>query len=250
MRMPRRVRRRLLLPPGWVALGFLLLLGCQVLQPWERQFKLWNMMQVTLPPLKADTSYLHFLRKHVKDKQAIEYNPYTSSRSKNEVITLQKMRPWHDTEFRGVFLADFLNAATTESAIRKIIADTSHAGGVRVRFLPGSTYTNLVKVLDIMRYTDQKKYWLDIRHQPIILYAFTVKPTTIKPPLIFSCGTRDSEVYPPPKKISFQEIVTDFWKKLLALLSQPWQAPALWLALIGSLSLRQLFQLKLSRSDS
>jgi len=31
MYVPRRHYRRLLLPPGWVALRFLLLLGCQVL---------------------------------------------------------------------------------------------------------------------------------------------------------------------------------------------------------------------------
>ena len=55
------------------------------------------------------------------------------------------------------------------------MADTGHAGGVRIRFLPGATYANLVKVLDIMNYTNQKKYWLDIQHKPVTLYAITEK---------------------------------------------------------------------------
>ena len=160
MLVPRRMRRRLLLPPGWVALGFLLLLGCQALQPWAGQLKQWNVMQITMPRMSI----------RLKPEEGQQYKkdysmPYMA------LPELNKIRPWHDAEFKGELLSDFFNAATTESAIRKIIADTSHAGGVRIRFLPGATYANLVKVLDIMNYTNQKKYFLDIHHRPTTLYT-------------------------------------------------------------------------------
>jgi hypothetical protein len=241
------MRSHLLLPPGWVALGFLLLLGCQALQPWQHQLKLCNIVQLTMPPLKADTSYIHFLRKHKVHNLEDEYNPYTTAWSTNAAITLQKMRPWYNTEFRGNELLDFLNASATEFSIKKIIADSSHAGGVRIRFWPGATYANLMSVLDIMNYTGQRKYWLDIRHHPTTLYAITDKPTHA--PLIFSCGTRYIEPYLPPRKIGFQELITEFWRKSIVLLSQPWQVIALWLVIISSLSLWKLFQPKLGRSS-
>ena len=143
---PRRVRRRLLLPPGWVALGFLLLLGCQALQPWAGQLKVWNVMQITMLPLQGERSL---------------------------PVEINKFRNWHDITFNGNQRSDFFNAAATEAAIRKINADSSHDGGVRVRFNSGSTYANLVRVLDIMSYTGQEKYGLDIRYQPATLYAIT-----------------------------------------------------------------------------
>ena len=232
MKMPRRVRRCLLLPPGWVALGFLLLLGCQALQPWAGPLTRWNVMQLTMPPLHTT-----------------ELAPW------NEVIyksadQLNDFRLWHTAELIGSDLPDFLNTATIEAAVKKIIADTAHAGGVRIRFRPGATYSNLVKVLDIMDYTNQKKYWLDIRHYPTTLYAITDQPTYTKLPLVFSCGTSYLEVYPPLRKTDFQEILSDFWKKLLTLVSRPWQATMVWLAIIGTLSLGRLFQPKLGRSNS
>ena len=207
------MRRQLLLPPGWVALGFLLLLGCQALQPWEHQLKLYSVVRLTMPPLKADTSYLHFLKKYKVHILKDEYDPYATAWSTHAAITLQKMRPWYDTEFRGSELLDFLNLNATEFLIRKIIADTSHAGGVRIRFWPGATYANLVGVLGLMNYTGQKKYWLDIRHYPTTLYAITTKPAHEHEPLLFSCGTRYIEPHLPPKKIGFEELITEFWRK-------------------------------------
>jgi hypothetical protein len=237
MMKPRRVHRRLLLPPGWVALGFLLLLGCQALQPWAKQLKLQNALQLTMPPLRLHQEEgLHYAKSYI--------DLYRTP------AALNNMRCWQNAAFKGEELSDFFNATITEAAIRNIIADTSHAGGVRVRFLPGATYTNLVRVLDIMHHTNQKKYWLDIRHSPTTLYAITDEPVRGKSPISWVCGTRYAKAHPLPKKIGFQEILAEFWKESLVLASQPWQAIAWWLAIIGSLSLRQLFQLKLGRRDS
>ncbi|AMR29304.1 hypothetical protein A0257_20845 [Hymenobacter psoromatis] len=239
-----------MLPPGWVALGFLLLLGCQALQPWAGQLKQWNVMQVTMFPLKADTSasYLSFLKEHPEHNARNEFNPYVTPLQAVAANTLQKMRPWHNAEFSGNRLADFLSAATTESAIRKIIADTSHAGGVRIRFLPGATYANLVKVLDIMNYTNQKKYFLDIHHKPTTLYAITDEPLPVNSTPLFVCDFVNT--HPIPAKHTLQQLIVQFGQQISLLGNQVWRFPILLLVLIGSLNLWRLFYASLNRRNS
>lgn len=227
MVVPRRVRRRLLLPPGWVALGLLLLLGCQALQPWAGRVRLWNVIQLTTPKLKPTKKDL---KAYGKEYQL----PYKSR------AELNKVRPWHDVEFKGETLADFLSAAATESAIRKIIADTSHAGGVQIRFSSGATYANLVMVLDIMNYTDQKKYWLDIYHEPITLYAITLKKeiaTNKLTPSYLGCCTCGP--YLPTLTGE-----AGWWLEYQKLWLKSWQPTTLLLASISLLSLWSSFRLK------
>ena len=208
MRVSRRVRRRLLLPPGWVALGFLLLLGCQALRPWAGQLRQWNVMGVTLPAF------------HVNKSAPWNAVFYQSPKQ------LSSFWPWQDAAFTGNKLADFLNAASTESAIRQIMADTSHAGGVRIRFLPGATYANLVKVLDIMNYTDQKKYWLDIHHEPTTLYAITdvALPAQLRPLSMGGCIIMMS---PPPVKPTFKQLLLSFWQQMESLRERVWRVPTI-----------------------
>jgi hypothetical protein len=250
MIVPRRVRCRLLLPPGWVALGFLLLLGCQALQPRYGQLKRWNVLQLTMMPLKADTSYLRFLKSLPASKVRNEFNPYATPLPTISTSVLQKLRPWHTVDFSGQHLADFFSAAAVESATRKIIADTSHAGGVRVRFLPCATYSALVRALDIMNYTNQKKYFLDIHHHPTTLYAITDPPSYDKPKPTFVCGTPYMKPYLLPRDVGLREMGIEFWEKLLALVSKPWQMLAVWLVVISSLSIWQLVRPKSGASHS
>jgi hypothetical protein len=66
------------------------------------------------------------------------------------------LRPWHDAEFIGAPLTDFLVTATIENAVLAINADTSHIGGVRIRFSQQATYANLIKTLDLMNIFNQK----------------------------------------------------------------------------------------------
>ena len=49
--LPRRHRRRLLLPPGLLALAGLLLLGCLALRPWQERLGRKVVMQLTMPPI-------------------------------------------------------------------------------------------------------------------------------------------------------------------------------------------------------
>ena len=227
MIVPRRVRRRLLLPPGWVALGFLLLLGCWQLRFWERQLRQVRVLQLTMPALKPKKSELQlFGRKFEKEYKIMYMSP----------TQLSAFRNWYDTELKGNEINDFLNAATTESAVRKIIADINHANGVRIRFLPGATYANLVEALTIMNRTDQKKYWLDIRHQPTTLYAITVRQepsrNTVAP---FYLGCCTCGPYMPKQNGKLAGLV-----KIKSLWVNPWRPTTSLLVLIGALSLLPL----------
>jgi hypothetical protein len=237
MLVPRRVRRRLLLPPGWVALGFLLLLGCQALQPWRRRLKQWNVIQLTMPPLKIK---LEDVQQYGREY----FMPYMA------LGELNKTRPWHNAEFTGKLLPDFFSAATTESAIQKIIADTSQAGGVRIRFLPGATYANLVKVLDIMNYTNQKKYFLDIHHRPTTLYAITDGPQLHVLKSSFIGGSCFIFLPPTPVKPSFKRLLASFEQEVIVLKNQSWRLPIMLLILLSGLNLWQLFYAILNRRNS
>ncbi|MDJ0364692.1 hypothetical protein QMK33_05965 [Hymenobacter sp. H14-R3] len=231
MFIPRRVRRRLLLPPGWVALGFLLLLGCQALRQWQAQLKQWRFIPITVPARLINQLYTW---------NAIVYQP---------VSKLNTLRPWHDITFKGRELPDFFSAAATESAIRQVMADSGHAGGVRVRFWPGATYANLVKVLNIMNYTNQKKHWLDIRQQPLTLYAITDKLLPVKPALVadlkpINCATGYYQVENSGIGVGFQKIVSGLWQKSRPLWRQVWLLPVALLFLLGVLNSVHLLRLR------
>ncbi len=224
MRVPRRCRRRLLLPPGWVALGFLLLLGCQALQPWRGQLRLWNMLQVTMPPLKP------------VDGMPWNHVVYRSP------LQLNHFRGWHEVKLAGQLLPDFLSFNQLEAAIRVVQLDTLHAGGVRVRFGPQATYANLVQVLDCMLYTGQRKYWWDIRSKHTVFYAITEKwvpPTPSSRPLLFICGTRNATFH-------LEDSPTEpAWWTAMKELSQPvWRGTLFGWMLLAGLSFRRIVSLQ------
>jgi len=182
----------------------------------------YNMMQMTMPALHMDKSALW--------SKVVYQSP----------AQLNTFRAWSNIDFKGQGLSDFFSAATTESTIRKIIADTSHIGGVRIRFLPGATYANLVKVLDSMNYTNQKKYWLDIHHYPTTLYAITLGQENAKKnvsPAYLGCCTCGPYLLQSAVKAAW-------WLEFQNLWLNNWQPATLLLSLIGILSLWRLIQYK------
>lgn len=159
----RRHSRRLLLPPGWVALGFLLLLGCQALLTHERQFRLTNIMYMTLPPLKQDTTWS---KGGGKDYRM----PYLS------LSELDTIRYWYTIDYSGAELTDFTNDSLIKSAVRVMNADTNYVRGVRIRFHQHATYANLIEALDVMSICNQRWYFLDVRYSCATLYAVMLRP--------------------------------------------------------------------------
>jgi hypothetical protein len=163
MHAPRRHSRRLLLPPGWVALGFLLLLGCQALLAHRRQLRQESMLQLTMPYTEAQAKKRH---QEGVSYSVMFYMPlsYVSTR-----------RNWHTAQLIGKPMNDFINIELVEKAVRTIQADTSHVGSVRVYLHPGASYASLVYLLDMMNRLNQREYWFDIEHQPATFYIVTRK---------------------------------------------------------------------------
>ena len=164
----RRHSRRLLLPPGWVALGFLLLLGCRVLLI-DKRLQPVKVVNLTMPLLKPDTTGLAAFR---RDKTSFPDFSYSGQRSYAELDTA---RHWCNFNLIGSHSIDSITIERVLVAIKAIQTDTSHTNGVRIHFQQHVAYGNLVRVLDIMKSTNQKIYWFDIQQHPMIFYTLTEK---------------------------------------------------------------------------
>lgn len=157
MLVPRRVRRRLLLPPGWVALGFLLLLGCQALLRRGHELQAKNIMQLLVPPLNP--------REEVKQF----WGPVYSS-----IEEIENFRPWKNIDFRG--LNNAYDLQMSEALLRAMKADTAYSRGVRIHFTPQMKYVNFMDVLDVL-YQLNLRYWVDSQQTGITIYALTTHLT-------------------------------------------------------------------------
>jgi hypothetical protein len=162
MYLLRRHYRRLFLPPGWVALGFLLLLGCQALLTHERLLP-GNSIRLTMPYTEAQARERH---QKGMPYSMMFYMPLSYIKARQN---------WHTAQFTGEPINDFINAELIETAVRTMQADTIHAGSVRVYFHRGTSYAKLVYLLDMMNRLNQREYWFDIEHQPATFYIVTRK---------------------------------------------------------------------------
>jgi len=169
MYAPRRHSRRLLLPPGWVALGFLLLLGCQVLLAHRRQVRQERVIRLLTPMWKQDTTGLSA---HRRDKLPFLDFSYAGHRSKAELDTAIH---WCNFSLTGVRSADSTTAQRIFATIKTMQVDTLHARGIRVRFHRNAAYANLVQILDMMNEANQKVFWFDIQQRPAVFYILTRK---------------------------------------------------------------------------
>ncbi|MGI4862296.1 MAG: hypothetical protein ACRYFZ_00115 [Janthinobacterium lividum] len=165
----RRPYRRLLLPPGWVALGFLLLLGCQLLLI-DKRLQPENVLQLTMPTLEN----------MAKDK----YGKIPSYCFCKPLASIRATTRWQNAQLSGNSLSYPVNRAALEGAVQAMQADEGHARGVRVYFGPTAAYSNLVSLLDLMNRLNQPMYWLDIEHRPVTFYAINAKALKAKPPEI------------------------------------------------------------------
>jgi hypothetical protein len=230
MYVSRRHSRHLLLPPGWVALGFLLLLGCQALLTHGRQLRWPNVMQLTMPMIELDTTSLAYCRR------------YNIDFSYKSLIKDNARRHWLDVTLADEHLADFIANENLLAATKFVQADTSYSSGVRVRFRESATYANLVGALDIMNQLNQKKYWLDIYSKPITLYAVTDKPLRLdstRQLAFISCGTRYYQYPVPTEVLTVGQVLQLFWE-------QNWRPSVLLLFIISALNFYCLARLRLA----
>ncbi|AWM31322.1 hypothetical protein [Hymenobacter nivis] len=224
--LPRRHRRPLLFPPGLLALAGLLWLGCVALGPWQERLKVPSVIQLTMFPL------------HVSPNSFWAGNPLLLSVQKRNVF-----RPWRNALFTGNSQTDSTEQIFVIKQVRYILADSSHDGGVRIRFAPTARYKELVFIFDLMNRENVRQYWLDVVHTPAILYAFTKKYKPVKyehfPCLL--CNDVIPYAPPPPTPapfwVRFDNWVTDFWHLtwLRPLLQPEWRASVWLLAAIVAL---------------
>lgn len=217
MHAPRRHTRRLLLPPGWVALGFLLLLGCQALLAHRRQLQVPNILRLQMPiPERMATALNH-------NAYAKDFKLFTKP-----LADIKPETRWNTINFNGKKLNDFVNGATVATAVQSADADTVHATGVKVYFQSGTTYSSLVAILDLMKRTGHQSYWFDIEHQPTAFYIVNEQAIKreedglekVTPSKTMTCYTMPVEKYQPPT--SFFSSWKTYWERFANLWQQPW----------------------------
>jgi hypothetical protein len=152
--LPRRHRRRLLLPPGLVALAGLLLVGCLALRPWQERLTRPTVIDFTMP---------------VRHGRSMIDNVF-------EPKELTKCNDWYDTYFDGSRSGDARHALGIIRQAAAMQAFPQRDQRLQVQLGRRATYAELVFLLDTMDRFNIKKYVLDINHGPTVFYAFTVTP--------------------------------------------------------------------------
>jgi hypothetical protein len=153
--IPRRHRRKLLFPPGLLALAGLLWLGSVALNMWQDKLKLRSVLQLTMPVLHTTPE---------TDEYALSPDKFTA------------FNTWHDTYFSGLQSGDSLRAIGIIRKAAQMHADPLRDQRLRVRIGPNATYTELVFLLNTMLKCGIQRYALDIKHRPTTFYAFTTNP--------------------------------------------------------------------------
>ncbi|MCC3155481.1 hypothetical protein Q3A66_20665 [Hymenobacter sp. BT770] len=224
--LPRRYRRKLLFPPGLLALAGLLWLGCEVVgKHWDR-LKLRSVMQITMPPLQIKPD-----------------SPFYGAASPVSMPAhkLESFRPWHFVCFTGPAGHDLQTQQKLILNVRNIVADSGKAGGVRITFAPTAHYKDLVFVIDLMNRENVKKYWLDFKHKPTTLFAYTDVRPRHGGDVQFICGTRYIPMPEPSPPSAFEtysdELMAGFKHptSLKTLIPTPWSVPVLLLIIIAAI---------------
>lgn len=235
--LPRRHRRRLLLPLGLLALAGLLLLGCLALRPWQERLKRRYALQLTMP-----------IRPRPGDSKSIVKNFAPN------LDTLRKYYSCYQTHLSGNPDQDSLLQKQVVLALHRIEADTLHGGVLSIQLGANARYANLVFLLDLMLRENVTRYWLDITRQPTMFYILRPAYQPHAVPLLM-CGTNEYLIHLQiPKQrafgVQFDEWVTDFWqfqwlKQLWQPLNQPeWRAPLALLALLFLQSISRMLTRK------
>ncbi|NVO84139.1 hypothetical protein [Hymenobacter terrestris] len=222
--LPRRHRRRLLLPPGLLALAWLLWLGCVAL-PQVRGVVPQHVMEVGFPPLHKNLW------------------GYPVDASLQEIAAF---RPWQTLAVTGNLFEDYFSLRNAQAFFRHLEADPNHNRGLQVRIGQEASYSSLIQLLDWCNVYDMKRYWVDIRHEPTTLYTFTSKPDpNYKGIPDWVCGVSGGYLPPvlhKPFWVQFDDFVTAFWEFgwFASLLSPDWRNSTLLLLLLGAVSAYRL----------
>lgn len=156
MYLPRRFRRRLLLPSGWVALGSLLWLGCLVLGTHWRRLRQENVLQLTMPSMRRNPAYKSYYTMQ-----------FTVQSARQDIYRIQH---WRKLKFTGRG-SDSLVASRVAAALVALDNKTQPSQGLAILFSSSTHYRYLVAVLDLLNQHNVKRYMLDDYQVPTTLYV-------------------------------------------------------------------------------
>jgi hypothetical protein len=214
--LPRRHRRKLLLPPGLLALAGLLWLGCVAVGSWREKLLRRTVIQLSLPPKPAsDTIY------STAYHNGVQTIPFLYSQ-------LYELYHWQRICLNGEAANDSVSALAISEAIKTLRTDTIPNCGIRVELTPKVRYRTLIQLLDVVELNNQGKYLFDIYHGPFTLYV-PVDDYSPQVPVepVFLCGTNSSII-----SISLPPAEADRWELLLRTVE--WRRP-LWLLVVMTL---------------
>ena len=235
---PRRHRRKLLFPPGLLALACLLLLGCLRLGQ-DARLRPKAILKFYMP---VSPSRLHKLNNlsaaNSLNKPFIPPSRYLSKDS------LDKFRTWNDFKIDYDEFQNYINLITIDNITTQYKQDSLKENGLRVQFASNAKYKNLINLLNILDKNNIKKYWFDIYNDIPIFYAITIKsiPNSLKTNTInrnlnnSMIGILDNdmiEFHPKKPEVSSSQ---RFEECVLSAFNSPWRNPILLLLLISILS--------------
>lgn len=166
--IPRRHRRKLLLPPGLLALAFLLLVGCGVIAPIVKE-RTKAVLQATFPNSHSTANI---------------YSPTTKQ--------LEDRRSWVDFKITGNKLFDWYSWQQAQQRIKASVNNSDTLKGTRIYFHKGASYRYMITTLSYMNTVSVERFTFDLRPTMSILYILDGKRPARKatrPIPFFSCGT-------------------------------------------------------------
>jgi hypothetical protein len=229
--IPRRFRRPLLFPPGLLALAWLLCLGCVAL-PRMPGLQPQYVLTTVLPAYNQCNLPLEFEVDH-------QTPPWCFSKQE-----LESFRQWQTIDLLGTQWSDYFNYQLANLIVQGYKASPNQDAGLRIRMSDKAIYAQVVGLLDWVSSTNHKKYWLDIQHTPVTLYAITNRPSLQAKPRpaallgLFSC----TDVYiPTAPSVVNTDLLSRLNEMFFSVLSSPLLSPAgrntlLLLLLLGLLS--------------
>ena len=158
--LPRRHRRKLLFPPGLLALAGLLWLGCVALSGNVR-LKRYSVLQLTVPILHKPSD---------ENDSRFWFSPQA----------LDSMRRWQTFRLTGFSFADTIAVSHILMSL-SVLHSAADSTGVKIVFGESSKYTDFICLLNAAERFGIRKYAFETRMQLPVLYFLSDRPLICYP---------------------------------------------------------------------
>jgi hypothetical protein len=208
--LPRRHRRRLLFPPGLLALAGLLWLGC-----------------MAVPKMVGPTQYMKEISFFSLQAPAFPFGGFPTSQE------VEDFGPWKSITLSNSPWAEYFDMKIVESASLSLAEEQAEHRALRVYFNEFTSYNTFIGLCDLCSRLGIKRYWVDWRKHP---YSFNLLGNIPSDHNYssFVCGTSDQSLLPVK---SFNELAKEW---LMDVAAVNWRNTWLLLLLLTALSARKL----------